>query len=137
MTVTNDPPEAHNRVSITRELAEDGLPHVKVEYKVASETQAAIDYAYERADEFFAAASAFRVNRAPLPPFTGWHHLGTARMGDDAATSVTDASGGVHGVDGLIIADGSVMPSAGAVNPASTIGALALKFADDLARDLG
>jgi paromamine 6'-oxidase/6'''-hydroxyneomycin C oxidase/2'-deamino-2'-hydroxyparomamine 6'-oxidase len=50
---------------------------------------------------------------------------------------VTDAQGRVHGISGLVIADGSVMPSAGAVNPGSTIGALALKFADDLAREMG
>jgi choline dehydrogenase-like flavoprotein len=136
MTVTNDAPEAHNRVAILDEMAGDGLPAVKVDYKVSAETQAAIDFAYERADEFFAKAKAFRVVRAPLPPYTGWHLLGTARMGDDPATSVTDASGRVHGRPGLIIADGSVMPSAGAVNPGSTIGALALKFADDLAREL-
>src|SRR5207302_8624036 len=49
----------------------------------------------------------------------------------------TNAQGRVHGVEGLIVADGSVMPSAGAVNPGSTIGALALKFADDLAQEIG
>jgi choline dehydrogenase-like flavoprotein len=136
MTVTNDEPLAQNRVSITHDIAADGLPLVKIEYQVSAATQAAIDYAYERADEFFAAAGAFRVIRAPLPPYTGWHLLGTARMGTDPETSVTDARGRVHGVEGLIIADGSVMPSAGAVNPGSTIGALALKFADDLAREM-
>jgi choline dehydrogenase-like flavoprotein len=136
MTVTNDAAEPHNQVSISREIAADGLPTVKVEYTVSAGTQAAIGYAYERADEFYERAGAFRVVRAPLPPYTGWHLLGTARMGRDPQTSVTDAQGRVHGVEGLIIADGSVMPSGGAVNPGSTIGALALKFAEDLAEEM-
>jgi choline dehydrogenase-like flavoprotein len=38
-------------------------------------------------------------------------------------------------VDGLIIADGSVMPTVGAVNPGATIGALALKMAEELAAE--
>ena len=57
-------------------------------------------------------------------------------MGRDPATSVTDASGRVHAVADLIVADGSLFPTVGAVNPGSTIGALALKLADDLARSL-
>jgi choline dehydrogenase-like flavoprotein len=136
MTVTNDEGEPHNRVSVGSDLSTDGLPEVKIEYKVSAKTQAAIDFAYARADEFFAAAGAHRVIRAPLPPYTGWHFLGTARMGNDPRTSVTDGSGRVHGIEGLIVADGSVIPSGGAVNPGNTIGALALKFASDLAGEM-
>ena len=71
----------------------------------------------------------------PLAPFTGWHLLGTARMGADPATSVTDGSGRVHGVAGLIVADGSLFTTSAAVNPGSTIGAVATKIADDFARE--
>jgi choline dehydrogenase-like flavoprotein len=67
---------------------------------------------------------------------TGWHLLGTARMGTDPSASFVDARGRCHEVEGLIVADGSVMPTVGAVNPGSTIGALALKMADELAREL-
>jgi len=69
----------------------------------------------------------------PLAPVTGWHLLGTARMGSDPKTSVTDASGRCHAVPNLLVADGSLFPTVGAVNPGATIGALALKLADDLA----
>jgi choline dehydrogenase-like flavoprotein len=136
MTVTNDEPDPDNRVRIGSDMAADGLPAVGMEYRVSAATMGSIEEAYARADEFFGAAGALRVIRAPLPPYTGWHLLGTARMGRDPQTSVTDASGRVHGTDGLLVADGSVMPSGGAVNPGSTIGALALKFAADLAERL-
>jgi len=71
-----------------------------------------------------------------LAPLTGWHLLGTARMGRDPTNSVTDARGRCHAVPNLIVADGSLFPTVGAVNPGSTIGALALKLADDLAREM-
>ncbi|MBL8584429.1 MAG: GMC family oxidoreductase [Rhizobiaceae bacterium] len=56
-----------------------------------------------------------------------WHEVGTARMGDDPASSVVDRNGMVHGIRGLYISDASVLPSAGAVNTALTIIALALR----------
>jgi len=66
------------------------------------------------------------------PPYM-WHDVGTARMGDDPATSVVDANLQVHGVEGLYVADASVMPSAGAVNTGLTIAALAMRLGDHLA----
>ena len=40
---------------------------------------------------------------------TYWHHVGTAKMGNDAM-SVVDGSLKVYGLDGLRIADASIMP---------------------------
>ncbi len=62
----------------------------------------------------------------------GWHLLGTARMGDDPATSVVDRWGRAHDVDNLYVVDGSVFVTAGGVNPTNTIQSLALRFADRL-----
>ena len=82
------------------------------------------------------AAGARRVVRVPIAPFAGWHLLGTARMGADPASSVTDARGAAMRSPGCIVVDGSLFSTVGAVNPGSTIGALGLKIADDLARDV-
>jgi choline dehydrogenase-like flavoprotein len=59
------------------------------------------------------------------------HQCGTARMGDDPASSVVDASCKSHDVDHLRIVDASVFPSSAAVNPALTIAAITLKVADE------
>jgi choline dehydrogenase-like flavoprotein len=59
-----------------------------------------------------------------------WHPVGTARMGDDPKTSVTGPYGMVHGIAGLYVTDASTLPSAGAVNTALTIAALALRAGD-------
>jgi choline dehydrogenase-like flavoprotein len=55
---------------------------------------------------------------------------GTCRMGQDAASSVCDARGRVHGVERLAVCDGSVLPSMGGVPPTLTIMANALRIAE-------
>jgi choline dehydrogenase-like flavoprotein len=59
----------------------------------------------------------------------GSHQCGTARMGDDASSSVVDRNCRAHDLDNLWIVDASVFPSSGAVNPALTIAANALRVA--------
>jgi choline dehydrogenase-like flavoprotein len=63
---------------------------------------------------------------------TGFHLLGTVRMGDDPARSVVDAFGRAHDVPNLFVADGSVFVTCAALNPTSTIQALALRTADHI-----
>lgn len=60
------------------------------------------------------------------------HQAGTARMGDDPATSVVDANLKAHDLDNLYICDTSVFPSIGAVNPALTVMALANRLGEHL-----
>jgi choline dehydrogenase-like flavoprotein len=60
------------------------------------------------------------------------HACGTMSAGDDPATSVVDASGRVHGLDGLLVVDGSVLPRISRVNPALTIYAWSLRVAEHL-----
>jgi choline dehydrogenase-like flavoprotein len=59
-----------------------------------------------------------------------WHETGTARMGNDPATSVCNANCEVHGIENLYVVDASVLPTAGAVNTCLTIVAVALKAGD-------
>ncbi len=66
------------------------------------------------------------------PPYL-WHEVGTVRFGADPATSVLDPDCQVHGIKGLYVVDASTLPTAGAVNTALTIVALALKAGDHIA----
>jgi len=61
-----------------------------------------------------------------------FHPLGTARMGGDPERSVVDEQLQVHGVDGLYVCDGSVVPSSLGVNPQITIMALSTRLAEHL-----
>jgi choline dehydrogenase-like flavoprotein len=58
-----------------------------------------------------------------------FHPLGTARADADPACGVLDSNLRVHGISGLHVADGSVMPSSLGVNPQLTIMALATRLA--------
>jgi len=63
---------------------------------------------------------------------TGWHLLGTARMGDDPETSVVNRWCRSHDVENLYVIDGSVFVTSGGVNPTATISALALRATERL-----
>jgi choline dehydrogenase-like flavoprotein len=62
------------------------------------------------------------------------HVCGTLPCGKDAGDSAVDAWGRVHGMQGLYVVDGSVLPRISRVNPSLTIYAWALRVADFLAR---
>jgi choline dehydrogenase-like flavoprotein len=58
------------------------------------------------------------------------HIMGTARMSPDSARGGTDLHGAVHDVEGLVVADASVLPSSVGVNPQVSIVAMTLRNAD-------
>ncbi len=60
------------------------------------------------------------------------HQSGTVRFGTDPATSVLDTDCKAHEVDNLYVVDTSFFPSIGAVNPALTAMANALRVGDHL-----
>ncbi len=65
------------------------------------------------------------------------HPMGSARAGTDPRRSTARPSGEVHGVDGLWIGDGSLLPSAPGANPMLSIYALASWTAEQIADALG
>ncbi|HYC56239.1 MAG TPA: GMC family oxidoreductase [Candidatus Binatia bacterium] len=64
------------------------------------------------------------------------HQNGTLRFGQDRRTSVLDRNCRAHDVDNLYAVDASFFPSSGAVNPALTIIANALRVGDHLQQRL-
>jgi choline dehydrogenase-like flavoprotein len=65
------------------------------------------------------------------------HQNGTIRFGTDPKTSALNPLCRSHEVDNLYVVDGSFFPSSGAVNPALTIMANALRVGDHLLERLG
>jgi choline dehydrogenase-like flavoprotein len=65
------------------------------------------------------------------------HQNGTIRFGRDPRTSALDVNCRAHEVDNLYVVDASFFPSSGAVNPALTIIANALRVGDHLIERLG
>jgi len=148
---------AGNRVSVGRA----GNP--RVHYEFTPEVRSALARATITASRIFFAAGAVRVH-APLasPPLltrnqvdeldrridadrfvpgktsvSAAHLMGGCAMGRNAADSVTDAWGRVHGVPWLRIGDSSLFPDSLEINPYLTIMALADRTAEALLSDSG
>jgi choline dehydrogenase-like flavoprotein len=77
----------------------------------------------------------FVGDRIPLAGVA--HQNGTIRFGDDPATSALDRDCKAHDLDNLYVVDGSFFPSSGAVNPALTIMANAMRVGDRILERLG
>jgi choline dehydrogenase-like flavoprotein len=65
------------------------------------------------------------------------HQAGTCRFGTDPATSVLDTNCKAHELDNLYVVDTSFFPSIGAVNPALTAMANAIRVGEHLHERLG
>jgi choline dehydrogenase-like flavoprotein len=74
-----------------------------------------------------------RAHDAPMDPYEqaifSLHHMGSARMGKDPATSAADPWGQLHDTPGVWIGDASAFPSASGTNPMITTMALAHRTA--------
>jgi choline dehydrogenase-like flavoprotein len=134
-------------------LARDGS--LRITYRLSRDDAARLVFGIARAAELFYAAGALEVypqlagiptisrERIPeleaSPPgptslrLEAFHPMGTARMDADPGAGVAGTDGGVHGVEGLYIADGSLLPSSIGVNPMMTIIAIASRIARELA----
>jgi choline dehydrogenase-like flavoprotein len=112
-----------------------------IRYDLCAEDVAKFRAGLARMQELFFAAGAREVY-LPLPSgmrpeharprdlkLMAFHPLGTARADARPTHGVTDGELAVHGVAGVHVADGSVVPSALGVNPQLTIMALATRLA--------
>jgi choline dehydrogenase-like flavoprotein len=124
---------------------------VEIHYRLIPEDLATFKVALLRLGELYAAAGAHTVmypvdGLDPLPAgelrplrerelrahelgLMAFHPLGTARADANPARGVVDADLRMHDVEGLYVADGSVVPSSLGVNPQITIMALATRLA--------
>jgi choline dehydrogenase-like flavoprotein len=143
---------SEGRVGVT------GSGRLRLTYRLRPEEARAIQFGIARAAEIHFAAGATEVypnvgpvsviRRGRLAEFESldlkpadlrleaFHPMSTARMGDDRDESVTDLDGAVRGVEGLYVADASVLPTSVGVNPMITIIACASRVADGLAARL-
>ncbi len=120
-------PQARNRVTLADEKDPYGLPIARVTYSYCDNDRRMIGHALAYMSLALEAAGAYDV----WQEHDDTCHLGgTARMGDDPATSVVDADCRSWDIPNLWICDGSVFPTVGGVNPSLTIQAIACRTAD-------
>jgi len=127
---TEDLPSPDNRVTLSSQLDRNGFKIPKLTYQVDENAKKILDFGIEKNTNVLMEAGAREIITVPLVGSAGFHLMGTARMGDDPSNSVVDAVCRSHDLSNLWIVDGSVFVTAGALNPTSTIQAIALRAAD-------
>lgn len=134
--ICEDLPEVGNQVLLDDTRRDkDGLPIVKVKYKLGDNSKAMMSHGISQAKKVLKEAGLKSIRGFGPVPDAGWHQLGTARMGVNPRDSVTSPIGEVHDVRGLFVVDGSLFPTSAGVNPAATIQALSLYVAEHAAKN--
>ncbi|HET6342890.1 MAG TPA: GMC family oxidoreductase [Gemmatimonadota bacterium] len=141
---SEDLPDPENRVSLDREgnivLAykpnnEEGHKRLTSKLKDLLQKQRACPVHGHDCHVGLFSRNIFLGQRIPLAGVA--HQNGTIRFGNDPKTSALDRNCKAHELDNLYVVDGSFFPSSGAVNPALTIIANALRVGDHLLERLG
>ena len=141
---SEDLPDPDNRVTLGRDgkivlayTPNNGEGHkrliAKLEHLMQQQTACSV-HGHDCHQGLFS-RNLFLGQRIPLAGVA--HQNGTIRFGSDPATSALDANCKAHEVDNLYVVDGSFFPSSGAVNPALTIMANALRVGDHILERLG
>ena len=127
-----DLPKERNRVELDSEAKDSNeIPGPRVLYHLSQNSRRMLDHGARMAKRVLEAAGAYKTfDSGPVQPVT--HLMGTARMGSHPGRSVVNKFHQAHDVENLFIVDGSSFVTAAAVNPTSTIGALALRAADTI-----
>jgi choline dehydrogenase-like flavoprotein len=121
-------PHAGCEVSLDPEVKDSiGQPVARVRIGVHPDSLATSDKLAARAREIISAAGALRQGETSDERVYTVLQCGTARMGNDARTSVVDAACEAHDVKGLYVADSSSFVSSGSAPFTFTIMANALR----------
>jgi choline dehydrogenase-like flavoprotein len=120
-------PYHHNRVTLADETDQYALRIPRISFSYGDNEKAMIRHAVD-----FMGQSLEAVGATDL-----WEELddtchlnGTARMGDNPASSVVNADCRSWDIPNLWVCDGSVFPTVGGVNPSLTIQAIACRTGD-------
>jgi choline dehydrogenase-like flavoprotein len=128
-------PRKENRVSLDAEVKDAwGIPALRFDYRFSdNEIKMAKDMA-DTAEEMLKAAGAESIKIDPemLPPGWSIHEIGTARMGDDPKTSVTNRFCRLHDVANVYLADAAPFVSGGTQNTTWSILAMCWRTMDYL-----
>lgn len=133
--IVEDLPEPENRVVLDAELTDaHGIPAPRIEYRLSDNSKRMLAHGLKMGRQVMTAAGATKTSGFGPVRHTGWHLMGTARMGNDPRTSVVNREGRSHDVPNLYVVDSSVFVTSGGVNPVSTLQAIALYIADGIKR---
>ncbi len=139
--IGEDLPQRTNRVDLDPQVKDwRGLPVPRVTWTMHLHERVATAYTLPYLQAMCASAPGAIAAIVPPPPsFSSGlpdntaHHAGTARFGNNPATSVCDRDGHLHECENVLVMDGSVFPTFPGFNPTLTVLANSLRQARALA----
>ena len=134
IVIAEDRTLASNRVALAAGRNAFGMPEAAITHHYDRRDTAARDALMAAAERILRGAGSLTIFKDPINTFS--HAVGTVRMGPDPARSPLDEWGAFRGLDNLYVADGSVLPRSGGVNPSLTIAANALRTGERIAAAL-
>ncbi|MPY88478.1 MAG: GMC family oxidoreductase [Luteitalea sp.] len=132
-------PRKENRVLLDPEAKDAwGIPVLRFDYRFGDNEMKMIQDMAEQIEEMLTVAGAedIQVRRKPLPPGWSIHEIGTARMGEDPVTSVTDKFCRLHDVKNVYLADAAPFVSGGTQNTTWSILAMCWRTMDYLKEEM-
>ena len=132
-------PSHDNRIGIDSSRTDKwGLPVLEIDCETGeNERLMRVDMANDMAEMLEAGGvTDVATYDTGYAPGMGIHEMGTARMGNDPATSVLNRWNQVWDAPNVFVTDGSCMTSAGCVNPSLTYMALTARAADHAVNEL-
>jgi len=141
---SEDLPDPNNRVTLDRDgrivlsyTPNNGEGHARLTRKLEQlmQGQSRCSIHGDKCHQGLFSRNLFIGQRIPLAGVA--HQNGTIRFGVDPRTSALDRDCRAHDVENLYVVDGSFFPSSGAVNPALTIMANAMRVGDRILERLG
>ena len=134
--ICEDLPEITNFVELDDNIPDSsGMPGVKVHYKLNNNTKKMLAHGIKKGKEVMKISGAQSILAHAPVKNTGWHLMGTTKMGNIKKNSVVNKNGQTHDIKNLVILDSSVFVTSAAVNPTSTLQALSLKFTENIIKN--
>jgi len=131
--ICEDFPEKQNSVELDYNNKDSGgMPGVKINYKISDNSKKMLSHGISKAKEIMKEIGAKSIVAFGPVRHTGWHLMGTTKMGKSKKNSVVNQFGQTHDIKNLVIVDSSVFVTSGGVNPMSTLQAVALKITNEI-----
>lgn len=138
-------PNPESTVTLGDDVDALGMPRVKLNWRLTEQDYMSIKTVHDLIGQNLGASGLGRVKTELDSSFDAWpdvlqggyHHMGTTRMSESAASGVVDPNCRVFDIQNLYVAGSSVFPTFGKANPTMNLLALTLRLADHLKSERG
>lgn len=132
--VAEDEPQLENYVGLSKEKDELGIARPYIYHQYSDTDYQRRELLIKQARQVLKKSGAFFTKLRVVDSFS--HAVGSVHFSDSPEKSALDPFCKFYGLDNLYVADGSIFPTSGGVNPSLTILANALRVAEAAASSL-